>query len=131
MNTLLTHVVEGDSANHQLRITVADEPGQGSACHRYEVTGYDTQDNPAAYGHAYDALTVIFQNGPIKEVGVNGVTHEALLAILIHRLECFQNGPFASKHNKAALQCGKDMLFHLQTRTRERIERGVEGTHQK
>jgi hypothetical protein len=34
----------------------------------------------------------LFQNGPIAEVGVNGVTHEVLLAIVADRLRSFQKG---------------------------------------
>src|SRR5260370_33165503 len=39
MRTLTDHIVEGDSVNHQLVIEVTDEPGQGGANHRYEITG--------------------------------------------------------------------------------------------
>ena len=35
-----------------------------------------------------------FQNGPIAEAGVNGLTHEALLAVLEDRLVGFQSGPY-------------------------------------
>ena len=73
MRTLTTHIVEGDSANHQIEIAVLDEPGHGGACHLYRVDG--------------GRCMVGFQNGPIKEYGVNGITHEALLAILIDRME--------------------------------------------
>lgn len=66
---------------------------------------------------------------PIKEAGVNGLTHEALLAIVIDRLRSFQAGPFASTMNEQALRHIEQGLDHLQQRTRERIKRGVEGTH--
>lgn len=131
MRKLNDHIVEGDSANHQLTITVEDEPGQGGANHRYIIDGYDTHNNPAAFGADYTGLTVIFQNGPIKEVGVNGVTHEALLAILIDRLRSFQAGPYSNRANAIALTHLEEALMWLQQRTRERIKRGVEGTHNK
>lgn len=135
MRNITDHIVKGDSANHQLTITVTDEPGQGGANHRYEITGFDTDTNPASvdaggYKRRYSLETIIFQNGPIKEVGVNGLTHEALLAIVADRLKSFQAGPYACKANEQALMFVMSALFHLQGRTRERIARQVEGTHQ-
>ncbi len=136
MRELKHHIVPGDSANHQLTVTVLDEPGQGGACYRYDISGIDTSTNPAEDslarvlpGADRTVFPLLFQNGPIKEVGVNGVTHEALLAILIDRIEGFQAGPYACEDNKQALIHLQDALYHLQQRTRVRIARGVEGTH--
>jgi hypothetical protein len=131
MRVLTDHIVEGDSANHQLSITVDDEPGAGGANHRYLIGNYDSNTNPSAEGRKYDQLCVLFQNGPIKEFGVNGVTQEALLTIVIDRLRSFQNGPYGCKANADALEHCCEALYHLQARTRERIARGVEGTHAK
>jgi hypothetical protein len=60
---------------------------------------------------------------------VNGLTHEALLAILIDRLEAYQAGPYKSSYNEDALFSLNAAQLHLQRRTRERMQRGVEGTH--
>ena len=75
-------------------------------------------------------VTLAFQNGPIGEAGVNGITHEALLAVLIDRLRGFQGGPFRSDHNSMVLSHLSAALGALNERTRERQERGVEGTNQ-
>lgn len=141
MRTVTDHVVEGDSSNHQLGIEVLDDPGQGGACHMYRVTGLDISKNPSYvacdeeepgnYDGPEDSQWVMFQNGPIKEFGVNGTTQEVLLAIVIDRLRSFQAGPYASEHNATALTHSMIALSALQQRTRERIARGVEGTHQK
>ncbi len=136
MRILNDHIVEGDSANHQLTITVTDGPGQGGANHRYEITGFDTSTNGSddSLGRVLTGVTncvVLFQNGPIKEVGVNGITHESLLAIVIDRLRSYQAGPFACRENEAAQILCTDALGLLQQRTRARIARGVEGTHEK
>ena len=136
MKTLSDHIVEGDSTNHQLTIGVLDEPGSGGACHLYKITGYDSGTNtsdPFVELHGNPSLHshVLFQNGPIKEVGVNGVTHEALLAILIDRIRGFQSGPYSGRDNAIALTHLEEALMWLQRRTRERIKRGVEGTHEK
>ncbi len=132
MRHLTDHIVEGDSANHQLEIQVEDEPGQGGACHRYAIYGLDTNTNLSAGADRDETRALIlFQNGPIKEFGVNGLTHEALLAITIDRLRYFQAGPFSCRDNAIALTHLEEALMWLQRRTCERIKRGVEGTHQK
>jgi hypothetical protein len=136
MRELTDHIVEGDSSNHQLNILVADAPGAGGASHRYEITGFDTENNPSRADHKgycaiYSRELVLFQNGPIKENGVNGITNEALLAIVIDRLRGFQAGPFSCRDNAIALTHCDEALMWLQRRTRERIKRGVEGTTQK
>lgn len=122
MRTLSQHIVEGDSVNHQLTIAVADEPGHGGANHQYVISLKN------ADGEFEFNCCIGFQNGPIKEFGVNGVTQEALLAIVIDRLEGFQKGPFPSQDNVDALHHVKSALTYLQKRTRARIARGVEGT---
>ncbi|HEX5461869.1 MAG TPA: hypothetical protein VFX20_18035 [Steroidobacteraceae bacterium] len=123
-------------ANDTLTVTALDAPGSGGASHLYEIQGFNSGSNPSdpfvsRHGQAATHATVLFQNGPIGEKGVNGVTHEALIAILIDRLEAFQGGPFANEYNAAALDHLHLAQQHLLDRTRERMARGVEGTHEK
>ena len=107
-------------ANDTLDVAVLDEPGQSGACHEYEVS------------HSNMPTTRIsFQNGPINEDdnGVNGLTHEVLLAIVADRLRGFQSGPYSCKANACALTHIEEAQHWLQQRTLERMRRGVEGTH--
>ncbi len=129
MRTIDDHKI--NPANDTLTIAVMDAPGSGGANHRYHVTGYKLDTNPSAGDAvpASPALHIIFQNGPIPEVGVNGVTHEVLLAIVADRLRSFQKGPFACKANACALTHIEEAQHWLQQRTIERMRRGVEGTH--
>jgi hypothetical protein len=130
MREIRSHVV--NPTNDKLTITVTDEPGQGGANYRYEIAGFDAVRNPAAFGDdPSNRMPVVFQNGPIAEVGVNGVTHEALLAVLIDRLQSFQSGPFACRENALALTKLEEAKHWLNSRTLSRMARGVEGTHQK
>ncbi len=122
LRTITDHIVEGDSANHQVTIAVTDEPGAGGANHAYSIRWKNERDQTEP--HAF----IGFQNGPIKENGVNGVTQEALLAIVVDRLRSFQKGPFSCRENAIALTHCEDALMWLQRRTRVRIARGVEGT---
>jgi len=61
--------------------------------------------------------------------GPNGVTGEALLAVVAHRLSCFQTGEFACRENLHALYHINEALKVLADRTAAREARGVEGTH--
>lgn len=72
---------------------------------------------------------LFFQNGPIKEVGINGITNEALLAVVADRLRNFQRGPFACKENALAFQRIQEALGALHSRTARREKAGVEGTN--
>lgn len=116
MRLLTGHKV--NPANDLVSVEVLDEPGQGNACHQYAIT------LPSGASTRID-----FQNGPIAEVGVNGLTHEALIAILIDRLEGFQSGPYASSDNAQALHHLMEAQRWLHNRTLARMARGVEGTH--
>lgn len=132
MRELTGHRV--NPANDRLAITVEDAPGSGGANHLYRVTGFNTNSNPscpfkALYGQSADHSTILFQNGPINEAGVNGLTHEVLLEIVSDRLRSFQAGPFASRENAIALTKIEEAQHWLLHRTRARMARGVEGTH--
>lgn len=122
------HIVEGDLPQNQLEIRVTDEPGADGANHRYELAKFSQSDNPSWVTQAGIApVIILFQNGPIAEVGCNGITQEALLAIVIDRLRSFQAGAFPSWNNATALDHCAQALWHLQERTRGRLARGVEG----
>lgn len=129
---LTDHVV--NNANKELTVAVMDGPGAGGASHHYHITGFDTGSNPSCpfkrrHGQSAQHATILFQNGPIQESGVNGITHEVLLAILADRLRSFQVGPYQCEENAAALVHIESARLALMSRTMKRQERGVEGTH--
>jgi len=70
-----------------------------------------------------------FQEGPIKECGVNGVCNEDLIAMVITRLEHFQKSEFSSRDNAMAITKLEEAMLWLRKRTIGRENRGVEGTH--
>lgn len=76
-----------------------------------------------------ELCNIQFQNGPIKEAGVNGVMDEDLIAMVIRRLEGFQGNKFACKENEKALEKLQESLMWLRKRTMDREARNVEGTH--
>lgn len=126
MRTLTDHKLNG--LNEALAITVLDEPGAGGANHKYLIYLDERVRNDPKDGTVH--LIVDFQNGPIQEAGVNGVSGEALIAIVIDRLRSFQAGSFKCRENACALTHFEEGLMWLQKRTRDRLARGVEGTHQ-
>ena len=70
-----------------------------------------------------------FQEGPIKECGVNGVCNEDLINMVIDRLEHFQDSEFRCRENALAITKLEEALLWLRKRTMGREQRGVEGTH--
>ena len=113
MRELTHHKIEGH--DDQTTITAVDAPGNGGAHHQYHVE----------YGNS--VTVIFFQNGAVKEAGVNGLQMEHLMSICIDRLECFQAGPYPNANNGLALAALKSAMGHLHVRTKERIARGVEG----
>lgn len=123
MRTIDTH--KSNWLNERLQVLAVDEPGSGGANHLYEI-----EYTNRLIERSERRTTIKFQNGPIKEAGVNGITNEALLAILIDRMQGFQRGKFSSRENAVVLTKLEEAMMWLQKRTRDRVARGVEGTHQ-
>lgn len=120
--SITDHIV--NPANEKLVVEAIDAPGVDGAHHVYQVRGYHAKC-------VDETATVIrFQDGPINEVGVNGLTQEALLAVVTDRLRGFQSGPFSCRENALALTKIEEAMHWLQQRTIRRMRAGVEGTHQ-
>lgn len=96
-----------------------------------EILVKDGGDDECSYKGSPGSFVFGFQNGPIKEEGVNGATQEVLMAIIEHRLESFQAGPFSCRENALALTKLQESKMWLFDRTLKRMQRGVEGTHKK
>lgn len=110
------HLVSGESP--QISVSSIGDRGPGNAYHDYEI------------GHGEGRTKIHFQEGPVQEVGLNGVTNEALLAIVIDRLVSFQQSEFQCDENAQALEGCWQALNSLKARTADRLARGVEGTYE-
>lgn len=97
------------------------------------------KSNEIPAGHAYQVLcdptpegrhrtlaSVNFQNGPIPVAGINGITNEALLTILIHRTEVL-NAQYPCHENEVGIEFMRKALDAFEARTINRKARGVEG----
>lgn len=130
MREIASHKING--LNEAIQVAALDAPGPGGACHRYRVCV--PMLNPVesfAAENSRRAATycdINFQKGPIAENGLNGISNEALLAVLEDRLAGFQSGPYACEENEMALTCVRNAMQWLHYRTSQRLARGVEGT---
>jgi len=144
-----SHKVNG--LNEAIEISVGLD-GPGGASHQYNVIGFG--ENIPNIGPRPFGVNIRFQNGPIAtEKDFNGITNEALLAVLIDRMQGFQGelphqkeqmsaatthlaerppvAPFRCRENAIALTHLEEALMWLQKRTRERMARNVEGKLEK
>lgn len=146
MSTRQIHDHRLNGLNDAIQINVLDGPGPGGANHQYEI---DVIGGAPTSGGMKTLIN--FQNGPIGESGFNGISNEALVAIVIDRLRGFQHGriyqggtddpstevgfdfnsrgKYACRENAIALTHLEEALMWLQKRTRDRLARGVEGTN--
>jgi len=96
-----------------------EEDCKYDAPHHFEII---TADDVEIVGR------INFQEGPIKECGVNGIANEDALIMVLARLEGFQRGKYACRENAIAITKLEEALMWLRKRTMGRAQRGAEGT---
>jgi hypothetical protein len=108
-------------------VFAVDEKGNGGAHHQYLIAGGDDgTGNYLVYDH------INFQNGARKlPDSIHGILDTDLLEIVRHRLQCFQEGEFATRQNAIALTHIEEALMWMNRRVEDRIERNVLGTNNK
>lgn len=122
MRQITTHHSVND-CNSKIQVVAKDKPNPAGAHRWYEIGWGDVLQNPTCNNQIY----LRFQDGDPNVVGVNGVTNEALLAVLIDRFEGFQSGPFKCAENELCLIKLKSCMTALESRSGQRIARNVEG----
>lgn len=127
MRVIHTHQINPFNTDN-VEVRAMDPPGPGGACHVYQIDAVEPAQTSGEQDRLVDRAVISFQKGPIKEVGVNGISDEALFAVLIDRLQGFQRGPYSCRENAVALTHLETALLWLQYRTKARQARGVEGT---
>lgn len=129
MRQLTDHRINPFNRNH-VDVNATDGSGPGGASHEYVIdllASPDRGNEPGLTG-ASSHYKISFQNGPVKEAGINGIPDEALYAILIDRLRGFQGGKYSCRENAVALTKIEESLMWLHKRTLNREARSVEGT---
>lgn len=115
--------LEHDLLTNKYTEVLHEKEFTNNAPHHFEVYADRGEPSPRLVGK------VDFQNGAIKEAGVNGVMNEDLLVMVLTRLEHFQQSEFRCNDNHMAIAHIQKTLEWLRNRTVGREERGVEGTH--
>lgn len=125
MHEVITH--KTTDLNKAITIQ-AGEPGAGGAPTIYTLFIPDSV--PTEQGGVHTVLN--FQSKPIASpADYNGLTNEALAAVLLDRMMGFQSGPFKCSENELIIAGLKNALFWMQNRTNDRVKRGVEGKLEK
>lgn len=103
-----------NAAGGPVRAFATDDPAKGGdgACHHYRVT-----HKPSVDGPEIDLGVIKFQNGLPADVGVNGVSDEALLSVIADHLEGFQLGVCNCQANRQAAQHVREAISWLSSRT--------------
>lgn len=93
----------------------------------------DKDGNPAGGSVVGLGIDISWQNGPLGQGEFrrqpNGAFVETVIAAALQRLEFFQNSKFMCWENALAIMHLKSAIESLDTRTKARHERSVEGTH--
>lgn len=94
----------------------------------------DEQGNPAGGVTSGVGFVINWQDGPLKVDGErreqSGAFVEDIIAAAIGRIEYYQDSKFHCLPNAVALGHLRAAAEALEERTRDREDRGVEGTHQ-
>jgi hypothetical protein len=108
------------------KVFVNDEKGPGGANHRYYVLlNPEGERVPALLQHVH------FQRGPRNVEGsYHGVLEDDLLAILEHRMQCFQAGSFVCAENAEALRGIQIARQAMKERRDKRLAQGVLGKNE-
>jgi sugar diacid utilization regulator len=119
-------LVENDLLTSKYTQVYQEQDFNFNAPHHFLVVS--TEDNEET-GEPELLAEIDFQEGPIKENGVNGVCNEDLLVMVLERLKAFQRSEYSCKENAMAITKIEETLLWLRKRTMGREQRNVEGTH--
>lgn len=119
----VAEVRSSDHLRHGVKIL---RPG-----HRYELFNFDKVNEPGQelqFIEKRPYLTADADPKPAMETVNDGTTNEAVLEVLINRLQ-FLNAKFPCRENAIVITHLETALLFLEKRTRDRQARGVDGQH--
>ena len=94
----------------------------------------DPDGNPCGGTVTATGLSIQWQNGPLGRTPYrkepNGAFVETVIAAVIQRIQYYQDSKFNCRENALAITKLEEALHWLESRTREREGREVEGTHE-
>jgi len=93
----------------------------------------DVDNNPTGGSVVGTGLDIKWQDGPLgrdaERKEPNGAFVETVISAVIQRIEFYQESKFKCDTNQNAISHLNNALSHLETRTKDREKRGVEGEH--
>ncbi len=93
----------------------------------------DDNNNPTGGSVTGTGLSIDWQDGPLGRGALgqepNGAFVEGVIEAALRRLEFYQEGQFNCRENALAVTKLEEALHWLDSRTRNREARGVEGTY--
>ena len=121
-------VLNHDLLTQNYTLVIHEADYKFNAPHLFKVSAAKPDTKGEHKGQNLIVGVVNFQEGPIKENGVNGVANEDLLGMVLCRLESFQKSEYKCRENACAITKIEEALMWLRKRTNARVKRGVEGT---
>lgn len=112
-----------------ITVSTSDQRATDNAHHKYQIVVHpmDKDSGTVVDGKPVEVCNLRFQNGGLKEVGANGITDQALLAIVIDRVRSFNDGQFRCRENSVVITKLEEALMWMEKRSNDRARRNVEG----
>lgn len=111
-----------------IEIKTADLRQSDNAHHKYSIEVYgDPSGGVQPQWAILHSVELQFQNGGLKEVGPNGITDQALIAVVLDRLRGFNDGPYRCRENSMMITKLEEALMWGEKRGNDRARRNVEG----
>ena len=107
------------------------EHESGHQRERKHMTTLDVTRRPAhhfTFAGSMGGSELHFQEGPIQEVGINGIQAPSVLIAVVVYLREISKPPHNSRETALAITKIEEAVMWLDKRTADRKERGVEGT---
>lgn len=121
-------VLQHDLLTNNYTTIVYEKDFQFNAPHLFKVACTESEKEGKYKGCNRVVGLVHFQEGLIKENGVNGISNEDAIGMVLKRLECFQESEYKCRENAVAITKLEEALMWLRRRTNKRVQRNVEGT---
>lgn len=103
-----------------------ERPKKDDGTTDWELFDEQRKSNPIYVDHNVNMISFRVQNGPIKEVGLNGCQVNEIIEAAKIILEGL-NKKFPCRENSSAITKLDEALMWLEKRTKDRESRGVEG----
>ena len=108
-------------------VKTADLRGPDNAHHKYVIECVIEPQSESEIRQVVERCEINFQNGGLKDVGPNGITEQALIAIVIDRMRSFNDGPYGCRENSIMITKLEEALMWGSKRADDRARRNVEG----